>query len=564
QKKSDKLIAYFSMEIGLDSRIPSYSGGLGVMAGDTIKAFADLKVPAIGITLLNEKGYFYQKLDEQGNQKELPVEWNKENFMTLLPLKIGIEIEGRPVKVQAWEYLVRSESGFDVPVFFLDTNIPGNSDYDRSLTSWLYGGDEKYRLCQEIILGIAGVRMIRALGYKEIKKYHMNEGHSSLLVVELLNDVAAENPKIKNEEELISLVRRQCVFTTHTPVPAGHDKFPLELVRQVYPNFPPEIKEHCISEDKLNMTLLALNFSHYVNGVAKKHSEVSQDMFPGYPIDSITNGVHSATWTSNEFKSLFDRHIPGWKQDSFTLRYALSIPKEEIWNAHEAAKKKLVDQVNERYNAGFDYGAFTIGFARRATSYKRAELFFKDTKKLLDIHNKVGRMQVIYGGKAHPNDAGGKEIIKRIFSIKEELRGRLNIVYLENYDMELAKLLISGVDLWLNTPLAPREASGTSGMKAMHNGVPNLSVLDGWWIEGHIENITGWSIGGSSATMTENQDDAKDAAELYEKLRKIILPMYYTDRKSWTTIMRFCIAINASFFNTHRMVQQYVMNAYFS
>jgi len=555
-RKLERRIAYFSMEIGINSEIPTYSGGLGVLAGDTIKSYADLNVPLVAVTLLYKKGYFYQKLDEHGQQQESSYEWDPKKYLRRLAKRVNVILENRTVSIQAWRYDVLGIGGYCIPIIFLDTDIEQNNEYDRSLSHYLYGGDEQYRLAQEIILGVGGVRMLRELGFYRISRYHMNEGHASLLTLELLNE------RKRNEEPLwdIDGVRRMCVFTTHTPVPAGHDQFSYDLVNKVLGQFIPfDVLKSLGGEDKLSMTLLALNLSHYINGVAKKHGKISQEMFPGYHIDSITNGVHSSTWICDNFKKLYDRYIHGWANDPFSLRYALSIPKDEIWDVHQEAKKALINFVNDKANVGMDYDTFTIGFARRATAYKRADLVFFDTNKLVKISQEIGKIQFIFAGKAHPKDWSGKELIKRIFSASSQLKDNIKIVYLENYDMELGKMLISGVDLWLNTPRKPREASGTSGMKAAHNGVPSLSILDGWWIEGCIEGLTGWSIG--SALDRESIDD-RDAHALYKKLEDVIIPTFYNNRQLWIDIMRHSIAINASFFNTHRMVQQYVLNAY--
>lgn len=555
-RKKERRVAYFSMEIGIDSRIRTYSGGLGILAGDTIRSCADLNVPLVAVTLLYKKGYFYQKLDEQGQQQEFPYEWNPKDSLKLLPNKVEVRIENRTVVVQAWQYRACGISGYRVPIIFLDTDISQNSDYDRSLSYYLYGGDQRYRFAQEVILGIGGVRMLRELGFHRISRYHLNEGHASLLTLELLNQRKREVEPVWDIEG----VRRMCVFTTHTPVLAGHDQFSYDLVSQVLGEFIPlDFLKTIAGEERLNMTLLALNLSHYVNGVAKKHGKVSQEMFPGYHVDSITNGVHSSTWVCESFRRLYDKYIPGWANDPFSLRYALSIPREEIWNAHQEAKSLLIDYVNNKTNVGMDPNVLTIGFARRATAYKRADLVLWDVNRLRAISQNVGRLQLIFSGKAHPKDWPGKELIKKIVSVSGEVKDGIKIVYLENYDMELAKMIISGVDLWLNTPRKPREASGTSGMKAAHNGVPSLSILDGWWIEGCIEGLTGWSIG--SAQDIESVDE-KDAYSLYEKLEKVIIPTFYTRREQWIDIMRHSIAINASFFNTHRMIQQYVLNAY--
>jgi starch phosphorylase len=300
-----------------------------------------------------------------------------------------------------------------------------------------------------------------------------------------------------------------------------------------------------------------------VNGVAKKHGEISQLMFAGYAIDAITNGVHATTWVAEPLQELYDHYIPGWKQDNFSLRYALNIPKTEVWKAHLKAKRRLIQYVNRETNVGMDVDVLTIGFARRAATYKRGDLLFTDIERLKAISSKAGLIQVIYAGKAHPRDQGGKELIKKIFQTKESLKKNIKIAYLENYDMELGKMMTSGVDLWLNTPQPPLEASGTSGMKAALNGVPSLSILDGWWIEGHIEGITGWSIGENEQGMGENRDRTKDALSLYNKLEQVILPLFYHDRDRFIDVMLHSIALNGSFFNTHRMIQQYVLNAYF-
>ncbi|MBW6451446.1 MAG: alpha-glucan family phosphorylase [DPANN group archaeon] len=554
--KKERKIAYFSMEIGLDEKIPTYSGGLGILAGDSIKSCADLNVPLVAITLLYRKGYFLQKLNEQGIQTEEPVIWEPEKQLNKLNKKIYVTIEGREVAVTAWKYKVTGVNKFQVPVIFLDTDLEENAENDRHITDYLYGGDHKYRLCQEIILGIGGIRILDKLGYSNIKKYHMNEGHSSLLILELLRKKRVKHTGNKLREA----VRNKCVFTTHTPVPAGHDTFSEDLVRSVVGEIIPfdEMKP-LFHDGALNLTYLALDYSKHINGVAKKHGEISRQMFPGYMIDSITNGVHSATWTSKHFKELYDRFIPGWQKDPFTLRYALNIPKQKIWETHENAKKDLIDFVNQKTNVGMDPDVFTIVFARRSATYKRADLLFTDIKKLIDISKNVGAFQIIYAGKAHPNDQPGKDIIKNIFLKVTDLKDSIKVVYIENYNMETAKILVAGGDLWLNTPLRPLEASGTSGMKACHNGVPSLSVLDGWWLEGHVENVTGWSIGCRNPKENTNHEDSDD---MYKKLENIIFK-YYNDSKEWRNIMKHAIAFNASFFNTHRMVEQYVLNAYF-
>jgi len=586
--QTERSVGYFSMEIALEADLPTYSGGLGVLAGDTIRSAADLKVPMVAVTLLHRKGYFYQRLDARGWQTEEPVEWVVQDFLEELPPRVTLKLEGRPVQIRAWKYEVKGITGFMVPVYLLDCDLPENTDWDRKLTDHLYGGDSWYRLCQETILGIGGVRMLRALGYNKLTRFHMNEGHASLLTIELLYEQARKANRKTIEAQDLDVVRQQCIFTTHTPVPAGHDQFPLEMVQRLMG--PADIRfdqsnalvasfaNHIMRRgdgsaigadpisgaDMLNMTYLALNLSHYVNGVAKKHAEVSQHMFAEYCVDAITNGVHAATWTSPAFQALFDQHIPGWREDNFNLRYALGIPSQEVWQSHCAAKHELVQSVNHDTNAGLDVDVLTLGFARRSATYKRADLLFHDMNRLRGIAAKAGRLQIIYAGKAHPQDEEGKHLIQRIFQARDALKNDIRVCYLPNYDVALARRLVAGVDVWLNTPEPPMEASGTSGMKAALNGVPSLSVLDGWWIEGCIEGVTGWALGDRcDATANPGDRAACDAASLYDKLERIVIPLFYRDRERFLDIMRHAIALNGSFFNTQRMVLQYVLKAYF-
>jgi starch phosphorylase len=562
---NDKKIAYFSMEVGLETDMPTYSGGLGVLAGDTIRSAAELNVPMTGVTLLHRHGYFYQRLDKNGTQTEEPVQWVIEDFLKPLEPIVTVNLEDRQVRIMAWQYNVNPLNKNGVPVYFLDTNIPQNSEWDRALTDHLYGGDTYYRLCQEIILGIGGVRILRALGHDKIERFHMNEGHAGFLTLELLKEQCEATGRSDISDEDIEAVRGKCVFTTHTPVPAGQDKFPMEQVKKALNNHPCLQVSDLIAEDgTLNMTYLALTLSHYVNGVAKKHGEVSSHMYAPYRIDSITNGVHASTWASPPFRDLFDKHIPGWREDNFNLRYALSIPGKEIWETHQQAKRRLIHYVNRETNKGMDIDVLTLGFARRAATYKRADLLLSDIERLRKVYQKAGAFQIVYAGKAHPKDQQGKELIQRIFKAINNLNSDVKIAYLENYDIELGKLMTSGVDVWVNTPMPPMEASGTSGMKAAINGVPSLSILDGWWIEGCIEGITGWAIGRDSHDIETQRDTGKDAADLLDKLEKTIIPLYYRQPEQFRCIMSHCIALNGSFFNTQRMVQQYVLKAYFS
>ena len=564
-RTNDPLVAYFSMEIGLDPNMPTYAGGLGVLAGDTIRSAADLEIPMVAVTLLHRRGYFYQRLDEQGWQHEEPVAWPINDFCKPVDQRVAVEIEGRTVHVGAWKFQVRGESGSVVSVYLLDTDLPENQPLDRTLTDMLYGGDDYYRLCQEVVLGLGGFRLLRALGYGHIRRFHMNEGHAALLVLALLEEkLASRVHEDSVPADLIDAVREQCVFTTHTPVPAGHDQFPSDLAHRVLGDRRCGWLKACGHDHGLNMTQLALRGPRFVNGVAMKHGEVSQSLFPGYPIHSITNGVHAVIWAAPSFQTLYDRHLPDWRHDQLSLRYAINIPAQDIWNAHTEAKRALVDYVNRETNVGFDRDVLTIGFARRAASYKRGTLIFHDVERLAKIAKQVGPLQIVFSGKAHPHDQDGKNLIHRIHELRDALRDNIRVAYLTNYDMTLAKLLCAGVDLWLNTPLPPMEASGTSGMKAAVNGVPSLSVLDGWWIEGHVEAVTGWSIGDRTDTCLEPNGgmDVCHAAALYDKLEQKVLPCFDKDRERFLEIMRQSIALNGGFFNTQRMMAQYLHNAY--
>ena len=571
------------MEIALDAAIPTYSGGLGILAGDTIRAAADLRVPMVAVSLLHRTGYFIQRLDTSGWQTEEPDRWEVGTHLREMAAQTTISIEGRTVHLRAWRYSVRGVSGYVVPVYLLDADLPENSEWDRGITSALYGGDWYLRLCQEVVLGIGGVQMLRALGHDQIERFHMNEGHASFLTLALLQEEARKAGRTQVNVSDIAAVRQRCIFTTHTPVPAGHDQFPLDVVGRVlgcqgnfsemfYPDVAPRVigsrQYGQPSQSKetapiLNMTYLALNMSCYINGVAKKHGEVSRLMFAGYQIDAITNGVHVPTWTCQPFQALYDRHIADWRQDNFSLRYAESIPKDELWAAHMQAKTELLRYASAQSQVDLDPEAFTIGFARRITAYKRPDLLFADVEQLRRIGRDVGRLQVLCAGKAHPCDHDGKILIQQIFRMKEILKNDVAVVFLADYDLDIAKRMTSGVDLWLNTPQPPLEASGTSGMKAALNGIPSLSVLDGWWIEGLIEGVTGWSIGERNSGAPVAGDRTLDALSLYQKMEHVVLPLFYGNRDQFIDIMRHAIALNGSFFNTQRMLQQYVLRAYY-
>jgi starch phosphorylase len=551
------------MEIALEPDIPTYSGGLGVLAGDMLRSAADLGVPMVAVTLAHRKGYFRQILDPLGDQSELPSPWDPSARLEKMEGTASVVIEGRHVAVRAWRYWIKGVGTHRVPVYLLDTDAPENSDWDRTLTDYLYGGDAHYRLCQEVVLGMGGVKILRRQGYSKVTVFHMNEGHASLLTLALLEERLGDSNLGAATAKDLEDVRRQCVFTTHTPVPAGHDQFPRKLMRQVLGGDRAAALDvtHCCPDAVLNMTFLGLRFSHYINGVAMHHGEISRDMFPLYPIRAITNGVHAATWTSPPFQDLYDLHIPEWRRDNAYLRYVIGVSTEEISSAHTVAKRRLLEEMRRKTGMSLDESVMTIGFARRAATYKRFDLLFTDEERLLEISRNIGPVQIIYAGRAHPQDQLGKAQIRRIFEHAARLNSsHLRIVYVEDYGMSWGQFLTSGVDLWLNTPLKPYEASGTSGMKAALNGVPSLSILDGWWMEGCLEGVTGWAIGREG---DPGETTTEEAASLYAKLASIVT-LFYQRPAAYQQVMRAAIAINGSFFHTQRMLSQYVANAYCS
>jgi starch phosphorylase len=555
-------IAYFSMEIGLDPEIPTYSGGLGVLAGDSLRAAADLRLPMVGITLVHRKGYFRQRLDETGHQTEVPDSWSPEERLEEMPQRVSVTIEGRTVHLRAWRFMVKgdesNEYALPVPVYLLDAKLPENDPRDQQLTDELYGGDSRYRLSQEVILGMGGVAMLRALGYPDIRTYHMNEGHSGLLVLALLEEqLNAERTTVMPQD--IQAVRQLCVFTVHTPVPAGHDTFSVDMTTEVLGEARLELLKlaPAFDDEMFDLTAFVMFFARSANGVSFRHAQISRDMFPGYHIGAITNGVHAGTWVSEPFQRLFDKHMSGWRRDTNYLRYATGIPADEVRQAHMEAKAALLAEVERRRKVKLDPAALTIGFARRATGYKRGDLLFSDLDRLRGIVNRVGPLQVIYSGKAHPKDETGKQIIAQIFASAKELRDAIKVTYVEDYDMGVAHYLCSGVDLWLNNPQKPLEASGTSGMKAAMNGVPSLSVLDGWWIEGWVEGATGWAIGDENPS-----EERTEIASMYDKLEYAITPMFYRQPTQYAAVMRSAISINGSFFSAQRMMLQYYRNVY--
>lgn len=554
-------IAYFTMEIALKDEIPTYAGGLGVLAGDTVGSAADLDLPLVTVSLVSRQGFFRQSLDADGQQSEAADPWRPEDWARPVRAKVSVPVEDRSVWVGGWFYLFHGHMGGRQPVVLLDTDLDDNAPEDRQITDHLYGGDQEYRLKQEIVLGIGGVRMLHALGFT-VSHYHMNEGHSALLALELMRRYAYPEEDVRPGENRYNIprVRQHCIFTTHTPVEAGHDQFPYDLVQRLLGDYIDLDSVRLLAgRDRLNMTRLALNLSEFVNGVAKRHAETSRKLFPGYRVRSVTNGVHPFTWTGEGVSRLYDHYVPGWCHEPELLVRADRIPAEELWAAHLAARQRLVERVREACGVALDPELPILGFARRMTAYKRPELLFSDLDQLRAIAARRP-FQVVISGKAHPRDEQGKQAIRHIHDHMRALGGGVPTAYIPDYDAAVARDLVAGTDVWLNTPKPPMEASGTSGMKAAFNGVPSLSVLDGWWLEGCIEGVTGWAIG-------EDGGDGGDtngaiAADLYRKLDEVVLPLHHDDRDGWVRVMLGAITKNASFFNSHRMMRRYASDAY--
>jgi glycogen phosphorylase len=536
-------IAYFTMEIALRDEIHTFSGGLGVLAGDTARSSADLELPIVFVSLMSRQGYVRQEIDAEGRQRSFPNPWDPRKWMTPLGAMVVVPIEGRDVWVRPWLYVVESPLGGRVPVLLLDTDVEQNTVEDRKITDTLYGGDEVYRLKQEIVLGIGGAQVLQALGFA-IRMYHLNEGHAAFLTLYLLR-------RLRQPEQ----VRERCIFTTHTPVEAGHDKFAYKLFDQSLHGYVEARELKALAgSDKLNMTQLALNLSGFVNGVARKHAEVTRKLFPGYHIHAVTNGVHVQTWAHPNFARLFQEKFPNWAHEPEMLVHADQFADTAVWEAHQGAKHDLVALVKQRCGVELRPDVPIIGYAQRMTGYKRPELIFSDMKRLAAIARQWP-FQLVFSGIAHPNDGDGKKGIEQVHAVMRKAGGDVPIAFIPGYNMKVAGALVAGADVWLNNPMPPLEASGTSGMKAAVNGVLNFSVLDGWWLEAWVEGATGWAIG-------DTHDPGIDhAAELYRKLGGTVLPLYHKDRARWIWMMKQAIKIGA-YFNSQRMMRRYASEAY--
>jgi starch phosphorylase len=602
-----KPVAYFSAEFGLHGSLPIYSGGLGVLSGDHCKEVSDLGLPFVGVGFIYPQGYFRQRIPPDGWQQAV---YDTLNFdqAPLHPvmdahgnrLKIEVTLRGTPVRVQVWQ--VRAGR---VNLYLMDTNVPENESWDRDLSARLYGGDQETRIRQEMVLGLGGVRVLRTLGI-EPKAWHMNEGHSAFMVLERLRELTKGG---RSFEEAIRLVQRTTAFTTHTPVPAGHDAFPYHLMDEYFGRFWEgmgigrdrflALGEH---EGRFNMTVLALRLAGRTNGVSQLHGQVSRRMWQPVwpdrpmeevPIKAITNGAHVPSWISTEIKDLFVEYLgEDWEEhhDDPTFWERLDeIPNEVLWTVHQGLRAKLLAFIDARtrmqwregrMGAGqvlasgtlLDPEALTIGFARRFATYKRATLGFRDVQRLKRILHAEGRpVQLVFAGKAHPADGGGKQFIRQVYQFAQDPEFGGRIAFLEDYDLHMARFLVQGVDVWLNNPRRPNEASGTSGMKAAMNGVPNLSVLDGWWPESYHpadgeRPANGWAFGEVQYGDWDTQDEV-DSQALYRLLEEQVVPLYYNRDSAdipqgWVQVMKEAMRTSIAAFSMRRMIKEYVTEMY--
>ena len=551
-------IAYLTMEIALRQEMHTYSGGLGVLAGDTAKSCADLELPVVFVSLISRKGYLRQTLTAAGTQTDHPDPWDPSDWASPVGAMVAITLNGREVWIRPWVYLLAGSGERKIPVILLDTDLEQNTPADRDITGALYSGGDEDRLRQEAILGIGAIRALRALGF-EIHRFHLNEGHAALSCIELLrrykeSGVTGAGPEPLYDREP---VRQRCIFTTHTPIESAHDQFDYAMVERVLGDFieTGELKRYA-GEAACNMTQLALNLSGYVNGVAQRHAETTRHMFPGFQVQAITNGVHTASWAHPAFARLYDRYLPHWTHEPELLAMADQLPDGALWDAHCEARAELIVLAKQRSGVVLRPELPIIGFSRRMTGYKRPDLLFSDISRLLAIAKRQP-FQLVWSGKAHPRDDQGKSLIAAVNAHLHEISGQIPGAFLANYDLGIAARMVAGCDIWLNTPMPPQEASGTSGMKAAVNGVLNLSVLDGWWVEACIEGVTGWAIGHDDA-----HESATHARDLYAKLEEKVLPLYFRDRAGWIAMMKQTIGKLAARFSTHRMMRRYAAEAY--
>jgi len=601
-----KVLAYFSAEFGIHRALPIYSGGLGVLAGDHIKEASDIGIPLVAVSLLYRQGYLRQRIDSDGWQHDVPGDLNPdaEPVMPVLddegkPVLIDVDLGDGTDSLRLAVWLVQVGR---LPLYLLDSDVEGNPEWTRQLSSRLYGGDTEHRLRQEIILGIGGVRLLRKLGIDPVY-WHANEGHAALHLLERTREFVTCG---KTFPEARSMVCAPTVFTTHTPVPAGHDIYSPEMMDRYFSNYWPQLgldRDEFLDlgrhgdQPGFNFTALSLRLAGHVNGVSMKHGEVSREMWHDLwpdrtveetPIISITNGVHLRTWISPELRRVYENYLPRrWRdnqESEFVWELILNIPDDEFWAAHQICKRALIDEMDERARRRYVEGQFdawqvlssgtfqsanvlTLGFARRFATYKRATLILQDIDRLAKILNNPDfPVQLVFAGKAHPADEGGKRLIQEIYTRARDPRLGGRIAFVEDYEMGLASLMVAGVDVWLNNPIYPLEASGTSGMKASANGVPNCSILDGWWIEGHAEGDTnGWGL--KPSLLTGHDQDVEEANAIYDVLEQKIVPLYYNREgdglpHAWIQVAKEAIRTIAPQFSARRMVIDYIDNLY--
>jgi glycogen phosphorylase len=544
--------AIFVMEMGVDDRIPTYSGGLGTLAGDMALSFADLGLPATFVTMLSRNGYASQKIDGAAGQLDSAEPWDWKSLTKRVSKTVAVEVGEKEQKIGAWEYRIAGKA--EATVLFLDTDFPDNEPEFREASDRLYSGEAHLRLLQDIALGVGGYRMLKALG-RDPAIYHLNESHAAFVAVELLRDA-------KSVDE----VRRKCVLTTHTPIAAGHDNFPVGSVKEAFKKYTWINWDEESYRGSINLSRLAAKYSGVTNAVSLKHSYVSKGVIGKEEIVYVTNGVHHGRWVHEEVAKVFDSHLRGWRESPYLMVGAHTIPSADLAAARMRVKKALVSEVNRRARAGFADGPLTITIAKRITAYKRNGMILSDPELLTRIAEEKGEIQIVIAGKAHPRDDVAKGMLVEIIRKREALNkgtGKVKVAILENYDMRMAKLLVAGSDLWLNNPRRPLEACGTSGMKAAMNGGLNFSVHDGWWLEGGLEGVNGWGIGRRPELRdTSEPSDGEDEADLYKKLAEVILPTYYNDKKRWMWMSKEAIATVGPTFNSYRMASEYVSKVY--
>lgn len=541
-------VAFVSMEFGLESDMKTYCGGLGILSGDIFKSTTDLGYDMTGFSLLCKEGYFKQLIVD-GVQIEEPDLWDYNKSLERLDDNYTLELKDRIINYQLLKYNYTSPiSNFTNSIYFIDTDLETNSQEIRNISKSIYPPDKNTWYLQQFTLGLATPEISKALNLN-IDIYHLNESHASSLALALL--------KIKGD---FDKVQQSLVFTTHTPLEGANQKMSLELLSSyLSADLIELIPSELIIDNVVNYTSLAIHFAKVSNAVAKRHKQVTIQMYPTHDIKYITNGVHIPTWACQGLSKLYDQYLGNWRIDNNALRMVGVIPDQLLWDNHMGNKANLAEYLNSHGYEDFDKHAFTIGFARRTTGYKRADFVLTQVDRLRAIAKKYGKLQIVFSGKAYPTDAEGKSLVHKLIEATKLSDDNLKIAFIPDYDMDVAKTIILGVDLWLNNPLPPLEASGTSGMKASLNGIPNFSILDGWWVEGHLEDQTGWSIGqdlcqGDTCKLIEIED-------LYSKLENQIYEAWI-DRKAWARIIKSCIALNGTYFNTNRVVQEYFLISY--